>query len=126
MPGIRSTPVSDDGRRSCANVLAPRLTVAPAALERRRLSRAARSRHHPRRPGIPPAHHEEQQADPHEVARVPAGVCWAYQPSPSRAPEVAVRGHDQVITTLNAVLTAELTAINQYFIHARMCENWGY
>jgi bacterioferritin len=37
-----------------------------------------------------------------------------------------VRGHDQVITMLNDVLTAELTAINQYFIHARMCENWGY
>ena len=37
-----------------------------------------------------------------------------------------MRGHDQVITLLNDALTAELTAINQYFIHARMCENWGY
>ena len=37
-----------------------------------------------------------------------------------------MRGHDQAITLLNDVLTAELTAINQYFIHARMCENWGY
>lgn len=37
-----------------------------------------------------------------------------------------MRGNDSVIEVLNDVLTAELTAINQYFIHAKMCENWGY
>src|SRR4029078_5178384 len=37
-----------------------------------------------------------------------------------------MKEHDQVVSLLNDILTAELTAINQYFIHARMCENWGY
>jgi bacterioferritin len=37
-----------------------------------------------------------------------------------------VRGDPQILEILNEILTAELTAINQYFIHARMCDNWGY
>jgi len=37
-----------------------------------------------------------------------------------------MRGNAAVIELLNEVLTAELTAINQYFIDAKMCENWGY
>ena len=37
-----------------------------------------------------------------------------------------MQGDPQVIEALNDVLTAELTAINQYFIHHKMCSNWGY
>ena len=37
-----------------------------------------------------------------------------------------MKGHPEIIEVLNAVLTAELTAINQYFIHYKMCEDWGY
>jgi bacterioferritin len=37
-----------------------------------------------------------------------------------------MQGDSEIIEALNDVLTAELTAINQYFIHHKMCENWGY
>jgi len=37
-----------------------------------------------------------------------------------------MKGNAKLIEALNDVLTAELTGINQYFVHAKMCENWGY
>jgi bacterioferritin len=37
-----------------------------------------------------------------------------------------MKGDAEIIDALNDVLTAELTAINQYYIHYKMCENWGY
>lgn len=37
-----------------------------------------------------------------------------------------MKGDPKIIDLLNEVLTAELTAINQYFAHSKLCDNWGW
>src|SRR5262245_3121075 len=37
-----------------------------------------------------------------------------------------MKSTEEVLKLLNDLLTNELTAINQYFVHSKMCENWGY
>jgi bacterioferritin len=37
-----------------------------------------------------------------------------------------MKGHEQVINTLNELLADELTAINQYIVHSSICEDWMY
>lgn len=37
-----------------------------------------------------------------------------------------MKGNEKLIDTLNDLLAGELTAINQYMLHAEMCEDWGY
>ena len=37
-----------------------------------------------------------------------------------------MKGKPEIIEVLNEVLTAELTAVNQYFVHAKLCHHWGY
>ncbi len=37
-----------------------------------------------------------------------------------------MHGNQKVIDTLNALLSDELTAINQYMVHSEMCDDWGY
>lgn len=52
-------------------------------------------------------------------------VCnWQVGTATVRMP--AMRGNDKVLKQLGEALKAELTAINQYFLHSKMCDNWGY
>ena len=37
-----------------------------------------------------------------------------------------MQGDPDILAALNELLTHELTAINQYYVHSKMCSNWGY
>jgi bacterioferritin len=37
-----------------------------------------------------------------------------------------MKGNERILTTLNEMLSEELTAISQYMVHSEMCDNWGY
>jgi bacterioferritin len=37
-----------------------------------------------------------------------------------------MKGNEKIIEALNSLLADELTAINEYMVHSKMCENWGY
>lgn len=54
------------------------------------------------------------------------GIATSATRTYARVKESDMKGNDDVIELLNAVLTSELTAINQYFIHYKMCEDWGF
>jgi bacterioferritin len=75
---------------------------------------------------------EAAAASATERAKAIVGTCGGTYISATRAalPESAqeenVKGDPAIIDLLNQVLTNELTAVNQYFLHARVCENWGY
>jgi len=66
------------------------------------------------------------------MASHPIGSCAPYDSQAVRPPQTAtqigttMKAKPGILDALQDVLTKELTGINQYFIHSKMCTNWGY
>ena len=54
------------------------------------------------------------------------GAGWPLMSFPPVEELVGMKAMDGVVERLNAILTIELTAINQYFVHSEMANNWGF
>jgi bacterioferritin len=56
----------------------------------------------------------------------PSGASLGRRRPAASAEEKEMLGNPEIVKALNRALTIELTAINQYFCQAKMCQNWGY
>jgi bacterioferritin len=61
----------------------------------------------------------------YDARGLPCSVGVPATPAPGTK-GTAMKGNDKILTTLNALLAEELTAINQYMVHSEMCADWGY
>src|SRR4029453_10799156 len=95
----------------------------------------------PRRTSFPPSPTERRRRAPATAARVAISSTFHFctrsllcDQATARgrtyhgrqAEGCGMKGNAKLLEALNEILTGELTAVNQYFIHAKMCDNWGY
>jgi bacterioferritin len=70
----------------------------------------------------------EAKAGPTDGTHGIGGACFSLPLAFARFADrlMAMHGNEEILNCLGESLQAELTAINQYFLHSKMCENWGY